>query len=210
MRKRTPHSVHEFGLFVDAAPFEEDFANIKYGSEVLVKATTPRSLRQHKFAWALATRISEACDWLETKDDAMEYLLIEAKHFRRIYDPLRKIAHLRPKPTNWGSMDGAEYTRLLKRMTHVAITQVCPGLEDDVLRAEIEAMIGPDIQPEPPKRQRASQHAARKPAVGPQRGQTKGGAVPEVSEKYRVAPADSPPPEGRPEVTNIQQHGERK
>ena len=146
MRKRQGHT-GEIGLFIDSPVFEEDFAHIKIGAEVQVKATTPRSLRQLKFAWALATKIAEACDWVESKEDCMDFMLIEAKHFRRIYDPLRNVAILKPKPTNFGAMDGTEYTRLLKRIVFVATTIMVPGMDDNALKTEIEAMIGPDLEP---------------------------------------------------------------
>lgn len=157
MRKRAGRE-GEIGLFIETPVFEEDFSGIKMGSEVNVKATTPRSLRQLKFAWAFATKIAEACDWLETKEDAMDFMLVEAKHFRRIYDPRRQVAMLKPKPTNFGAMDGTEYSRLLKRLVHVASTVIVPGLDETALRSEIEAMIGPDIsppsEPQPKARQR--------------------------------------------------------
>lgn len=151
MRKRAGRA-GEVGLFVDSPVFEDDFGHIKIDAEVNVKATTPRSLRQIKFAWALATKIAEACDWLDTKEDAMDFMLIEARHYRRIFDPLRNVAVLRPKPTNFGAMDGTEYTRLLKRLVHVATTVIVPGLDDTALRSEIEAMTGPDIEPPPEDR----------------------------------------------------------
>lgn len=151
MRKRAGRA-GEIGLFVDSPVFEDDFGHIKMDAEVNVKATTPRSLRQIKFAWALATKIAEACDWLETKEDAMDFMLIEARHYRRIFDPLRNVAVLRPKPTNFGAMDGTEYTRLLKRLVHVATTVIVPGLDDTALRSEIESMVGPDIEPPPEDR----------------------------------------------------------
>lgn len=151
MRKRAGRA-GEIGLFVDSPVFEDDFGHIKMDAEVNVKATTPRSLRQIKFAWALATKIAEACDWLDTKEDAMDFMLIEARHYRRIFDPLRNVAVLRPKPTNFGAMDGTEYTRLLKRLVHVATTVIVPGLDDTALRSEIEAMTGPDIEPPPEDR----------------------------------------------------------
>src|SRR5690349_2245649 len=55
MRKRAGHA-GEIGLFVDSPVWEGELANIKEGAEVKVVATTPRSLRQLKFAWALATK----------------------------------------------------------------------------------------------------------------------------------------------------------
>lgn len=130
----------EVGLFVDTSIWEDDFANVKSG-EVKVEITTPRSLQQLKYAWAFATKIAEACDWMDDKHDAMDYLLIEARHYRRIYDPVRKRAYIRPKATNFGAMDGTSYTRLLNRMKHVALTMVVPGLEESALKAEIEAMM---------------------------------------------------------------------
>lgn len=208
MVKRAAVRAGEVGLFISAEPFEEDFSHIKTGTEVQVKATQPRSLRQHKYAWALATKVAEACDWLETKDDAMDFMLIEAKHFRRIYDPLRKVAHLKPKPTNWGAMDGIAYTALLKRMKHVVTHLIIPGLLESDLVAEIEKMIGSDFpqqqDPEPAKPTRRNRSAPRKPAEPAGEDADKGGDAPNrVSdgESYSVAPADSPPPEGRPEVS---------
>lgn len=196
MRKRQGRA-GEMGLFVESEVFEDDFGHIKIGAEVNVKATTPRSLRQIKFAWALATKIAEACPWVESKEDCMDFMLIEAKHFRRIYDPLRGIAILKPKPTNFGAMDGTEYTRLLRRITHVAVTIMVPGMDDSALKAEIEAMIGPEMpasapEPEkPPKaaRPRKTSHEplqGREPASG-----TAGNANP-------AAPSASPSEDTRP------------
>ena len=146
MKKRAGRQ-GEYGLFVDSPVFEDDFRHIKEGVEVKVVATTPRSLRQMKFAWALATKIADACDWLNTKEEAMDALLIEARHYRRLYDPRRKVAILRPKPTNFGAMDGTEYTSLLKRIVHVATTVIVPGLDESALKAEIEAMIIGEPEP---------------------------------------------------------------
>ncbi len=180
MRKRTG-ATGEWGLFVDSPVFEDDFQHIKGGVEVKVVATTPRSLRQLKFAWALATKVAEACDWLDTKEDAMDCILIEARHFRRIFDPRRQIAILRPKPTNFGAMDGTQYTRLLGRMKHAIVTQILPNVEWSSLVAEIEAMIGPDI------------------TLGPTKGEVVGSPETGVKQtELHVAPVDSPPLEDRP------------
>ena len=123
----------------------------------------------------------------------MDFMLIEAKHFRRIYDPRRKVAILKPKPTNFGAMDGTEYTRLLKRLVHVAVTIMVPGMDDAELQAEILQMIGPDVAPAP-KRRKAK--ANREEVIGSPDTQGTG------HELVHVAPVDSPPPEGRPEGRN--------
>lgn len=139
----------EVGLFIESPVFEEDFSNIKMGTEVQVKATQPRSLKQHKFAWALATKLAELCshgDEQLTKDDIMDMLLVEAKHYRKVWDPLRKKVELKPKPTNFGAMDGVAYTRLLNRIKYVAVTHLIPGLDPSKLKEEVEAMLAPANQ----------------------------------------------------------------
>lgn len=168
----------EIGLFVDSPVWEGDFSNIKNGSEVKVTATTPRSLRQMKFAWALATKIADACDWIDTKEDAMDVMLIEAKHYRRIWDPRRQKAILRPKPTNFGAMDGTEYTRLLKRIVHVATTVIVPGLDESALKAEIEAMIFEPAQAAPASsssERKGRGHRSDKPREPTRSGAANGG-----------------------------------
>lgn len=155
MRKRAAQHAGELGLFVDFEPFAEDFSAIKLDAEVEVDAKTKRSLKQHKFIWALATKVAEACDFLETKDDAYTYMLIEAKHARYIYDHHRQISYAVPKATNWGAMDGSAFTKLAKRITHIVGTHIVPGIDNELLRAEIEKMLAPDLiptdmGPEPP------------------------------------------------------------
>ncbi len=201
MRKRAAASAGEIGLFIETEVFEEDFGHVKMGAEVQVKATTPRSLRQLKFAWTLAGKIADGCDWVESKEDCMDFMLIEAKHFRRIYDPLRKVAILKPKPTNFGAMDGTDYTRLLKRIVHVATTIMIPGMNDADLIAEVEAMVGPDLathEPVPAKPPRASR--ARKSNPGPV-SQREGGeqtARPDA-DTQTSAPAGRPAPSNEAE-----------
>lgn len=154
LRKRASTRAGEIGLFCDVEVWEEEFSAIKNDSDVKAVVSQPRSLKRHKFAWALATKVAEACDFLNDKDDAMEYMLIEAKHAKWIYDHRRDISYARAKPTNWGAMDGTAFTKLLKRMTHVVGTHIVPGIDNDLLRAEIEKMLNPDLLPslgpEPP------------------------------------------------------------
>lgn len=199
MRKRAGRA-GEIGLFVDTPVFEEDFEHIKMDADVEIKATTPRSLPQLKYAWAFATKIAEACDWLETKDDAMDYMLVEAKHYRRIYDPLRKVAHVKPKPTNFGAMDGTAYTRLLKRMKHVALTMIVPGLDETDLKNEIMAMIGADIPSfeetkAPPKRK----PRAAKPSLAEGQSKPEGG---EAHHEVRSGSSIEPTPDNLPSTAS--------
>lgn len=147
LRKRASTRVGEMGLFCDHEVWSDDFSAIKNDTDVKCTVAQARSLKQHKFAWALATKVAEACDFLDTKDDAMNYMLIEARHARFIHDPIRQINYAIPKPTNWSAMDGVAYTKLLRRMTHVVATHIVPGIDKDELRREIEKMLHPDLIP---------------------------------------------------------------
>jgi len=100
LRKRASTRVGEIGLFCDVEVWEDDFAAVKNDSDVKAVLSQPRSLKQHKFAWALATKVADACDFLDTKEDAMNYMLIEARHARFIYDQRQNISYTVPKPTN--------------------------------------------------------------------------------------------------------------
>jgi len=162
MRKRAARQ-GEIGLFIDAAVFESDFAAIKMDAQVKAIVTQPRSLRQLKFAWSLATKVAEACDWLHEKEDAMDEILIAARHCRRIFDPLRNTVRWKPLPTNFAAMDGVAYTKLLKRMVYVVCDRFIPGMTDETMIAEIEAMIGPDTEPAPAPRPARRPRAAKAP-----------------------------------------------
>lgn len=144
MRKRKARWPGEVGLFAENEIAADDFAHVKMDAEVRAVVTTPRSLAQLKWAWAFAQKIADACDWLNSKEQAMDFMLIEAGHFDRIRDPIRNFTIIRPKPTNFGSMDGAAYTSLLNKMVHVAVSFIVPGLDENMLKREIEAMVGPE------------------------------------------------------------------
>lgn len=146
MHKRKAKWSGEIGLFVENEIAAEDFASVKMDAEVKVVCTTPRSLPQLKWAWAFAQKVADACDWLSSKEQAMDFMLIEAGHFDRIHSPTRNVSYLRPKPTNFGAMDGVSYSRLLDKMIRVAVTVIVPGLDETLLKREIEAMMGPSPQ----------------------------------------------------------------
>ena len=194
LRKRASTRAGEIGLFCDVEVWQEEFSAIKNDTDVKAVVSQPRSLKQHKFAWALATKVAEACDWLTDKDDAMEYMLIESKHRRLIYDPVRQISYARALPTNWGAMDGVAFTKLLRRMTYIVGTHIVPGIDNEELRAEIDRMLNPDLiptdmGPEPPPIDTipdgpGTGHNSRPAGVEPIQPERTAGAPPRASASY--------------------------
>lgn len=120
---------------------DDDMALIPTDRDVLVTWKTPRNTKQHAFAWALATKVSEACDWLHDAEDAMDFLKIKCKHVKYLTDPRTGKVEIVPKSIAFASLPQAQFSRLLSRMVYVVCSSVIPGLKESDLRREIEAMV---------------------------------------------------------------------
>lgn len=118
----------------------DDLATVPTDRDLLVVIRTPRNVEQFSLAWALATKVADACDWLLTKDDAMDWLLIQARHVRYIYEPRTKRATVLPKSISWASLGQDAFNRIFNRMVHIVISQIVPGLKESDLRKEIMTM----------------------------------------------------------------------
>jgi hypothetical protein len=140
----------EMGLFVESPIWEDEFSVLKIGSEVKVIATTPGNLKYVRFFHALAGKVADNCSYFVDKDDAKKQILLDARHFKIVQEPLSGRTEIKAKSV--AGLSGDEWIRLLRRCTHVVITKFLPGMDENVLRAEIEAMIFDPISlPEPAK-----------------------------------------------------------
>jgi hypothetical protein len=148
--KRAGHQ-GEVGLFVDTPIFEEEWQSLKFGAEVKADCVMPANLKYLKFYWAMCGKVADNCDWLIDKREASDRILLEARHFKTVFDPLRNRAEVKPKSV--AGLSGDTWIRLLRRCTHVVITKFLPGMEENVLKAEIEKMIGMDVFAPAPKSQ---------------------------------------------------------
>lgn len=118
----------------------DDLATVPTDRDLLVVIRTPRNVAQFSLAWALASKVSDACEWLMTKETAMDWMLMQARHVRYIHDPRTGRATILPKSISWASLGQDAFNRLFNRMIYVVITQIVPGLKESDLRREIEAM----------------------------------------------------------------------
>jgi hypothetical protein len=134
----------------------EMLAQIPTNVDLLVTAHQPRNVKQWGLAWALATKVAEAADWLHDKDDAMEWMLIKARHVRMIHDTRNNEMQIRADSIRWASVKQEQFTRIFNRMIYVVITEILPGIEESALRSEIENMVG-ITTPAPKRRAKRSQ-----------------------------------------------------
>lgn len=150
----------------------EMIAEIPTNVDLLVTVTTPRNVKQFKKAWVLAQKVSEACDWLHDRVDAMDWMLIKARHVRTIQDTNNGELIVMPKSIRWASLGQDAFNRIHNRMIHVVTTQIIPGLDEGALRAEIEALIFDPTKPEeskPERKQRKPRAPLEKISVIPDR-----------------------------------------
>ena len=127
----------------------EELARIPLRQQVLVTVRVPRNIRQHRLAWALATKVAEACEWLHDREDSMAWLKIKARHVRYIHDHRNGETQIIPKSIRFAALDQMSFDRIFRRMVYVTVTEIIPGIDEAALRAEIESMVGIDDRPTP-------------------------------------------------------------
>lgn len=109
---------------------------------LLVTIKTPRNPRQFRLAWALASVIADAIDWLHDRDDAMDWLKIKCRHVKYITDPKTGEVAIIPKSIAFASLSQDAFNRLFNRMIFVTTSEIIPGLTEKSLRAELLEMVG--------------------------------------------------------------------
>jgi hypothetical protein len=160
MRKRPAMHAGELGLFIDSQVFEEDFASIKSGTDVHVKATQSRNLKQFRLAWSLAAKIAQSGVLGDAeRREIMDYLLKKAKHVRYITNEHRDGIEVEVvvKSIRFEAMEQTAFDRLFNRMIYIILSEILPDMPEGQLRDEVEKMSGVTA-PEPaavkPTRQR--------------------------------------------------------
>lgn len=140
-RKRQGHA-GEMGLFVESPVFEEEWSSLKIGAEVKAECTVPAHLGYLKFFHLLVDKVADNCDWLLDKADAKERILLEARHYKTVHDPLRNKTEIKARSV--AGLSGDNWIRLLRRCSFVVAAKFIPGMDENDLKAEIEKMITPE------------------------------------------------------------------
>jgi hypothetical protein len=181
--------IGEVGLFLDTEVFQEEFASIAFGAEVKAECTVPANLRYLKFFWALVGKVADnSPDEFLDKEDCAHRILIEARHYKAVVDHLREKTEIKAKSVS--GLSGDTWIRLLKRVTWVVTDKFLPGMDANALKAEIEAMIGPDVAPSAPAAEKRTR-APRAPKAAP--------AAPVADPE----PVDQPDPEPEPDERRV-------
>jgi len=135
VQKRKAKFAGEVGIFgVDQQSDDE----IKRLSDDMVWAeiTVPRNLRQLRFLWALAQKLTDGGVY-ETKEDAMDDLRIRARFARFGVEDGRTVV----VPRSLSKVRADTLTRLINRIVFIVCCDLLPHIKEADLRAEIEEMV---------------------------------------------------------------------
>lgn len=151
----------EIGLFVDTPVFDAEWTSLKLGAEVKAECTVPANLKYLKFFWALVGKVADnSPDGFLDKQDCADRILLEARHFKAVHDHLRNKTEIRPKSVS--GLSGDFWIRLLRRVTDVVVMKFLPGMDRNVLKSEIEAMVGViDVAPKRRRKNRPANNGAQ-------------------------------------------------
>jgi len=134
----------EIGFFASSPMAEQDIALAKLDEEIMCTFSSPRTLQQLKFLWALVSKVADNTDQFVDKDHAMEQLKLAIGHSRALFD--RKTRKLEIRPKSLKRLSFEKLRDITNKMIDVICRDIIPGMEENLLRDEIEQMIKPALQ----------------------------------------------------------------
>jgi hypothetical protein len=117
-------------------------ARFKQGEILKAEPKRMRNPKQLALWWAMAGVMAEHAEWCATKEDASDWLKISIGHFNLIRSPDGK-EWPRPKSIAYGNCEQTEFDQIMNKGVAVICEKIIPGTPNDVLRAELEAMVMP-------------------------------------------------------------------
>ena len=135
-QKRKAKFSGEVGIFGADQISDEEIK--KLGDDMVwVEITVPRNLRQIRYLWALAQKLTDG-GLYESKEDAMDDLKIKARFARFGVEDGRTVV----VPRSLSRQRGDVLSRLINRIVFIVCADLLPHVKEVDLRREIEEMVG--------------------------------------------------------------------
>ena len=134
--KRKARYAGEIGIF-GTDQMADDEIKALGDDMVWLEITVPRNLRQIRYLWALAQKLTDGGCY-ESKEDAMDDLKIRARFARWAVEDGRTVI----VPRSLSRQRGDVLHRLINRIIFVVCRDLLPHIKEADLRAEIEEMVG--------------------------------------------------------------------
>jgi hypothetical protein len=133
--KRKAKWAGEIGLFGADQEADEEIKRIG-GDTVWIEITVPRNLKQIRYLWAIASKLTDG-GLYESKEDAMDDLKIRARFARFGVEDGRTIII----PRSLSRQRSDVLSRLINRVVYIVCSDLLPHVKAADLRAEIEEMV---------------------------------------------------------------------
>ena len=135
IQKRKAKYAGEIGLFGSDQQADEEIKRLS-DDMVWAEITVPRNLRQIRYLWAIASKLSDG-GLYESKEDAMDDLKIRARFARFGVEDGRTVI----VPRSLSRQRGDVLSRLINRVVYIVCTELLPHVKEADLREEIEGMV---------------------------------------------------------------------
>ena len=133
--KRKAKYAGEIGLFGADQIADEEIKRL--GDDMVwAEITVPRNLRQIRYLWALASKLSDGGIY-DSKEDALDDLKIRARFARFGVEDGRTVV----VPRSLSRQRGDVLARLINRIIYLVCSEILPHIKEADLRAEIEEMV---------------------------------------------------------------------
>ena len=139
--RRTPQG------FVPAYDRDVDLlAHIPVGAIVSTRPKRPRRVRRHRWWWALLQRVADSHAYYASAEQVLLHLKLRTGWVdtQTIVKGDEVSVVYTPKSISFDVMDETEFAQFIDRALDVVVQELLPGIDRDELRAEIEAMLGPE------------------------------------------------------------------
>lgn len=141
LRKRCALYKGEIGFFPSSVMAQEDIQAAKMDSEVMCEFTSPATLEELRFLWALVHKVADTADIYLDKNHAMDDLKDRIGYVKLVYD--KDVERWVRKPKSLQNISYESLRSITDQMINVICEEILPGVKPSVLRAEIEEMCVP-------------------------------------------------------------------
>lgn len=123
-------------------PYEEELlGELPEGRDLTVTITRQRSQRQHRFFWALLTKVVDNHDSYERAEQLVLWLKIRLGYVEEVKFHNGEIWYS-AKSISFNSMDQGEFMKFFNSALDVICEEVIPNMDQKALVYEVEQMLG--------------------------------------------------------------------
>ncbi len=142
----------EKGRLVPAWAHDADLlARVPDGAVVSTTLRRPRRPRHHRWWWALMSRVADSHPFYSSAEQVCDHIKFRLGMVDTTVVVVGTTVQtmMRPQSIAFDAMGQDAFKIFAEKGLDIICSEILPGIDSDVLRAEIDAMIGPD---EPKKR----------------------------------------------------------